>query len=74
MSIREHSDFRTRFAQAYDTEIQEWIDAATNRQVIGPNSWDGYMANVVSDAGVEAQKSGTVVKIKRETRPDFYAN
>ena len=44
-------DWRERFIRAYDTEFQEWIDAASKGESTGPSSWDGYAATVVCAAG-----------------------
>jgi myo-inositol 2-dehydrogenase/D-chiro-inositol 1-dehydrogenase len=68
----EHQDFRTRFAAAYDTEVQRWVNAARAGTIDGPNSWDGYLANVVCEAGVTAQKTGSRVEIVTQPKPAFY--
>jgi myo-inositol 2-dehydrogenase/D-chiro-inositol 1-dehydrogenase len=69
----EHQDFRTRFGVAYDVEVQRWVDAARRGTIDGPNAWDGYIANVVCEAGVKAQSTGQRVEIKTEARPAFYS-
>lgn len=68
----EHQDFRTRFGVAYDVQVQRWVDAARRGTIDGPNAWDGYLANVVCEAGVKAQSTGQRVEIKTEARPAFY--
>ena len=66
-------DWRERFIAAYDTEIQEWIDAiAAGGPPRGPTAWDGYAAAVVSDAGVEALQSGQRVAVSLVERPKLY--
>ncbi len=66
-------DWRERFIRAYDVELQEWVDAvAAGRGATGPSSWDGYAAAVVSDAAVEALRSGTKVPITLRDKPDLY--
>lgn len=69
----EHQDFRTRFGAAFDTELQQWVDAAKRGTIDGPSSWDGYLANVVCEAGVAAQSSGKRVEIASERKPEFYS-
>jgi myo-inositol 2-dehydrogenase/D-chiro-inositol 1-dehydrogenase len=69
----EHQDFRTRFGAAYDVQVQRWVDAARRGTIDGPNAWDGYVANVVCEAGVKAQSTGQRVEIKTEARPAFYS-
>src|SRR5258707_6547999 len=57
--------FRERFGQAYDTEIQRWVDAVhSGVSVDGPGAWDGYAAAAVCEAGVESLDSGLPVDVK----------
>jgi myo-inositol 2-dehydrogenase/D-chiro-inositol 1-dehydrogenase len=67
------ADWRERFIRAYDIEIQEWVDGvADGRQPTGPSAWDGYVAAVVSEAGLEALTSGVRVDIKLVDKPSLY--
>ena len=50
--------FVERFQQAYDTELQRWVDAAAKGTIDGPGSWDGCAAVAVCEAGVAAVRSG----------------
>jgi myo-inositol 2-dehydrogenase / D-chiro-inositol 1-dehydrogenase len=50
--------FVERFGQAYDTELQRWVDAAKAGTIDGPSAWDGYAAVAVCEAGVQALRSG----------------
>jgi myo-inositol 2-dehydrogenase/D-chiro-inositol 1-dehydrogenase len=73
VSGRVPEDWRERFIRAYDVELQEWVDAvAAGRGATGPSSWDGYAAAVVSDAAVEALRSGTKVPVTLRDKPDLY--
>jgi myo-inositol 2-dehydrogenase/D-chiro-inositol 1-dehydrogenase len=66
-------DWRERFIRAYDTEIQEWVDGvAAGRPPTGPTSWDGYVAAVVSEAGLEALRSGARSDVKLIDKPALY--
>lgn len=69
----EHQDFRRRFGEAYDSEVRHWVDAARRGGIDGPSAWDGYVANVVCDAGVKAVETGLRVEVVTEQRPAFYA-
>lgn len=61
--------FRERFGQAYDTEIQRWVDAVRKgSNVDGPVAWDGYAASAVCEAGVESLASGRPVDVKMVQR------
>lgn len=61
--------FRERFGQAYDTEVQRWVDAVRSGvNVDGPTAWDGYAATAVCEAGVRALDSGDVVPVELARR------
>jgi len=66
-------DWRQRFLTAYDVEFQEWVDAVTaGAGATGPSAWDGYAAQVVCDAGVQALSSGERVAIDLGEQPALY--
>jgi len=67
------TDWRERFIRAYDVEFQEWIDAVRSGGELGPSSWDGYAAAVVSDAALEARRTNTRVAVQLPDRPSLYA-
>jgi myo-inositol 2-dehydrogenase / D-chiro-inositol 1-dehydrogenase len=65
--------FVERFGQAYDTEIQAWIDGVkhgqtTGNHVNGPSAWDGYAAAAVCAAGVQSLESGRPVAVEMVER------
>ena len=61
--------FKERFGQAYDTEIQRWVDAVrAGTNVDGPVAWDGYAAAAVCAAGVQSLETGQPVEVKMVTR------
>ena len=55
--------FVERFGQAYDIELQRWVDAAKAGTIDGPSAWDGYAAVAVCEAGVLAVRSGAKVHV-----------
>ena len=67
------TDWRERFIRAYDVEFQEWIDAVRSGGELGPSSWDGYAAAVVSDAALQARRTNTRVTVELPDRPSLYA-
>ncbi|GAA2042703.1 Gfo/Idh/MocA family oxidoreductase [Agromyces tropicus] len=71
-SIAENRSFTTRFAAAYDAQIQRWVDAVAHGTIDGPNAWDGYRVAVACEAGVEALAGG-VIPVELPDRPSFYA-
>ena len=65
-------DWKDRFIDAYDVELQDWVDSTLTGEVNGPNAWDGYFAAVTADACSKARKSGDTVKIETGETPEFY--
>lgn len=68
----EHTSFTTRFADAYDVQIQRWVDAARAGTIDGPSAWDGYLVAAACAAGVQALGSGSRVEVEYVERPAFY--
>ncbi|WP_338892073.1 Gfo/Idh/MocA family oxidoreductase [Rhodococcus sovatensis] len=65
--------FKERFGQAYDTEIQRWVDAVkvggeTGNYIDGPGAWDGYAAAAVCAAGVKSLETGERVAVEMVDR------
>jgi myo-inositol 2-dehydrogenase / D-chiro-inositol 1-dehydrogenase len=65
--------FKERFGQAYDTEIQRWVDAVrrgaeTGDHTDGPTAWDGYAAAAVCAAGVASLENGGAVSVDMVAR------
>jgi myo-inositol 2-dehydrogenase/D-chiro-inositol 1-dehydrogenase len=65
-------DFVERFAEAYDREVQAWVDATRRGEVTGPSVWDGYAAAAVCQAGVRAQTEGRRTEVELIERPALY--
>jgi myo-inositol 2-dehydrogenase/D-chiro-inositol 1-dehydrogenase len=65
-------DFTDRFADAYDRELQAWVDATRRDEVTGPSVWDGYAAAAVCEAGVRALEEGGRVEVELVERPALY--
>ena len=51
VSTAEHMSFKTRFAAAYDAQIQRWVDATKQGKIDGPSAWDGYLAAAAVEDG-----------------------
>ncbi len=66
------ADWSDRFCEAYNIEIQEWVNSVKSNELKGPNSWDGYMACVIADLCTEARIKGNIVSIPEEKSPEFY--
>jgi myo-inositol 2-dehydrogenase/D-chiro-inositol 1-dehydrogenase len=70
--INEHQSFATRFKEAYDIEVQDWVDAAREGRIGGPSAWDGYKVAVACAAGVKALTTSGPVELDLPTIPAFY--
>ena len=67
-----YTDCFQRFADAYNVEIQTWINASKEGYVDGPDAWDGYMCQVTAAAASKARETQTVVDIEFDEMPDLY--
>jgi myo-inositol 2-dehydrogenase / D-chiro-inositol 1-dehydrogenase len=67
------ANWQQRFARAYDTELQAWLNAVARDTVTGPSSWDGYAAAAVTDGAVQALRTGQRTPISLSERPGLYA-
>ena len=66
-------DWKDRFVDSYDVELNDFIQAAARGTAAGPTSWDGYVAAITSDACVAAQeREGETVAITLPARPALY--
>lgn len=73
-SIAEHESFTTRFAAAYDAQIQRWVDAIHRGDLVdGPNAFDGYLVALSCEAGVRALTEPGCHPVDAVERPAFYA-
>lgn len=72
-STTEHAGYTTRFAAAYDSEVQEWVDSVRRGRIEGPSAWDGYVAALACEAALEAQASGLRVDVATPPVPPFYS-
>ncbi|MFV0363603.1 MAG: Gfo/Idh/MocA family protein [Suipraeoptans sp.] len=67
------TDCFVRFENAYDVEVQDWVDVAASGKINGPTAWDGYLASITADALVKAQETGQIEKIVQAVeKPTFY--
>ena len=73
-SVGEHASFKTRFARAYDAQVQAWVDAVHDGSLVaGPNAWDGYLVALACEAGVRALTQSGPIDVESVERPAFYA-
>jgi len=67
------TDWKDRFIDAYDVELQAFINDVKAGELSGPSAWDGFAASVAADACLKAQNSGGIEPVDMPSRPDFYA-
>lgn len=65
--------WRERFADAYRSELQSWVDGMAAGQVTGPSAWDGYAATAIAVAAVEAQTRRQRTVVELVDKPALYA-
>lgn len=71
---KEHDEYTERFADAYNTEIQAWINAVKSGHVDGPTAWDGYACQVCAAAASLARDTQTVQPVIYDEMPELYKN
>ena len=67
------ADYRERFGDAYQNELQEWVAGVLRGEITGPSAWDGYATTAVAEAAVESQAKGGRVAVELVERPALYA-
>jgi myo-inositol 2-dehydrogenase/D-chiro-inositol 1-dehydrogenase len=72
IEVEEHVSFKTRFAAAYDAQIQRWVNATKLGKIDGPSAWDGYLASAAVSAGLKALSSGQIEYVDYAQKPAFY--
>lgn len=67
-------DWQNRFVEAYQIELQDWVDRVRKGQEpSGASAWDGYAACLTAYVlGQCREEGGTAKEINIPPRPDFY--
>jgi myo-inositol 2-dehydrogenase/D-chiro-inositol 1-dehydrogenase len=68
------ADSRPRFAPAFRNELQAWVNAAADGQVVGATAWDGYAAAAVAGACLEAAATNTTSPVHLVAKPALYSD
>src|SRR5699024_10797061 len=66
------ADFRPRFVDAYDAEVQAWVAAVADGSFVAPRSataWDGYAAAAVCEAAERSLTADGAVEVTLQERP-----
>jgi myo-inositol 2-dehydrogenase/D-chiro-inositol 1-dehydrogenase len=67
------ADFRERFRDAYQSELQAWVTGVLEGEITGPSAWDGYATTAVAEGCVRALTTGARAVIELAERPALYA-
>ncbi len=63
-----------RFQDAYRRQLQAWVDHLRGRgPAPGASAWDGYVATLTANRGIESLRSGRTIDITLPERPALYA-
>lgn len=66
------ADFRPRFIDAYDAQVQAWVAAVADGSNVAERSataWDGYLAAATCAAAEESLSAGRFVPVTARERP-----
>jgi myo-inositol 2-dehydrogenase/D-chiro-inositol 1-dehydrogenase len=67
------TDWKTRFIDAYDVELQAFIEnAKSGKFTSGASAWDGYAAAVAADACIKSQTTLATEPVDMPPCPAFY--
>jgi myo-inositol 2-dehydrogenase/D-chiro-inositol 1-dehydrogenase len=66
------ADYRERFGDAYQRELEAWVAGVLAGRVTGPSAWDGYATTAVAEAAVESLASGRRTAVGLVDRPALY--
>jgi myo-inositol 2-dehydrogenase/D-chiro-inositol 1-dehydrogenase len=67
------ADWRSRFAEAYRRELQDWVSGiAAGDPARLASSWDGYVATEVAQAGIRALETGQRQALSLMEKPSLY--
>lgn len=67
------TDWLDRFEDAYNAEVQSWIDSVIAGEQSGPTAWDGYAAQAVCEAATKAMNSGAEQTLDLMHKPEIYS-
>ena len=67
-------DWQNRFIEAYNIEMQDWVDRVRKGEnLTGASSWDGYAACLTAYVlGQCREEGGTAREIRFPEKPEFY--
>lgn len=67
-----YSDWSERFVDAYDKELQDWVQSVRDGKSTGATAWDGYAAQVAAQTLIESRNLGRFFKFRMIEKPGLY--
>jgi len=64
--------WETRFIEAYDIELAQWVKEVRDGRVAGPTAWDGYMACLTATVLGTCREEQQRKEIPTPECPEFY--
>lgn len=65
-------NFVTHFADAYRQQLASWVRQLGGGEVIGPSAWDGFLATLVAETGVDSLATGRCRDVPTADQPALY--
>ena len=66
------ADWRPRFAQSYQHQMQAWIQSIKTSKPVGASAWDGYITSLIADTAIDALQNNTPTELNLPAQPGFY--
>jgi len=64
--------WESRFSDAYEVQLREWVNGVLSDNITGPTAWDGYVTAVVAEACTKSRLTNSIVPIELGECPEFY--
>lgn len=62
-----------RFTEAYQLQMQAWVNAARDGRVVGASAWDGFVTTSIAEQIVDGMAAGGRIALTYPPRPALYA-
>lgn len=66
------TNWTQRFIEAYDIELNSWVNAVINGSFTGASAWDGYAACVAADTLNTSRGKNEFLKVEMIEKPALY--
>ncbi len=66
------TDWKDRFLEAYDIELNDWVQSVQAGAPTGPSAWDGYAACVAASVLNRSRGKDSFLPIEMPEKPEMY--